>query len=100
MQLRGRFLPEFLDLRQSSVDLIAHGGDDIVDRDQILFVDQSLTPDFGIDLIASLKMLADVIFLLGDAGQLLASMDVHPGLGLTKLRSAEGKKGVRTVVTG
>lgn len=43
---------ELLDLRESSIDLVAHSRNNIVDRDQALFVDQSLSPNLSIDLIA------------------------------------------------
>ena len=71
-------------LGKSAVDLVAHRGDNVVDWYLILFVDESLGPDLCIDLVASLQVLADVVFLLCDGRQLLAPVDVHPCLRLAK----------------
>lgn len=76
---------EFLDLSQSSVDLVTHGGDNIVHRNHVLFVDKSFSPNFGIDFIALFQVFADIVLLLSNSLQLFASMDIHPCLSLTKL---------------
>ena len=47
-------LPEFLNLRQSSVHLVTHGRDHIEHRYHILLIDQGFAPDFSVDFIAHL----------------------------------------------
>ena len=64
-------LPEFFDLGESSIDLVAHGGNNIINWDHVLLVDESFGPDFGVDLIAFLEMHRNVLFGLGDFAQFL-----------------------------
>lgn len=59
-------LPELRNLRQPSIHLIAHGRHNIIDGYHTLLIDESFAPDLGVDLVARLKMLADVILLLSD----------------------------------
>lgn len=80
-------LPEFLDLRESPVDLVAHGADDIEDGDHVFFVDEGFAPDLRVDLVAALEVLADVVFSLGDLGEPLAPQNVEAGLSLAQQRS-------------
>jgi len=61
------YLPELFYLCKSSIDLVAHGGDNIVDGYPALFVNESLTPDLGVDLITGLQVLANCVLILGDS---------------------------------
>ena len=80
----GKNLPELCNLGQPAIDLIAHRGDHIVDGDQVLLIDESLAPNLRVHLVAGLEVLADVILLLRDARQLLATVDIHARLRLTQ----------------
>lgn len=81
-------LPKLFDLRESAVDLVAHGRNHIVNRNHVLLVNQSFAPNFGIDFLTGLQVFADVVLRLCDAGKLFASVDVEPGLGLSEVGAA------------
>ena len=81
-------LPELLDLCESSIDLVTHGRDHIVDRDHAFLIDESLGPDLSIHLVSRCKMLTNIILLLGNRRQLLASVNVNATLRLAKHRTA------------
>ena len=83
------YLPEFFYLRESSIDLVAHRGDDIVDGDPALFIDESLTPDLGVNFVARLQVLADGVLILSNSAQLLAAVDVDAGLRLAKVSATK-----------
>jgi hypothetical protein len=82
--LASEYLPELFDLCKSSINLVAHRRDDIVDGNPALFIDQSLTPDLGVDLVGSLQVLANGVLILRDSSQLLATVDVDAGLRLAE----------------
>jgi len=67
---------ELGDLSEPAIDLITHGRNNIVNRYPILLIDEGLDPNLGVDLLASLEVLADVILLLGDRAELLRAVDV------------------------
>ena len=83
---RRKNLPKFSDLCHSSVDLIAHGWNNIVNWDHALFIDQSFGPNFGIHFITSLQMLANVVLFLRDSTQFLGSVNIDSCLRLAKIR--------------
>lgn len=85
--VKGSNLPKFLDLCESPVDLITHGADDIVDGDHVFFVDEGLAPNLRVDFVSALEVLADVVFGLGDLGELLAAQNVEAGLSLAQKRA-------------
>ena len=44
-------------------------------------------PDLGVDLLAHIEVLADLILGFGDSAQLFIAMDAQTALGLAKVRS-------------
>jgi hypothetical protein len=81
-------LPELFDLGQSSIDLVTHCRDNVIDGNHSLFVNEGLAPDLGIDLVASFQVLADIVFFLRDARESLAPVDVDARLRLAQHRTA------------
>mmetsp|Transcript_815 Transcript_815/g.867 ORF Transcript_815/g.867 Transcript_815/m.867 type:complete len:224 (+) Transcript_815:363-1034(+) len=76
MHILGR--AELSDLLEPTVELVAHDRHNIIARNQVLLIDQSLSPDLSIDFISCLQVLGYVIFLLGYQVQLLAPVNVYP----------------------
>ena len=58
---------ELFDRLQSSVYLIAHGRNDIIARNFSFLIDQSFTPDLGIELLTRLEVFANIVLLLCDS---------------------------------
>ena len=81
---RNECLPELFYLSQSSIYLVTHRGDDIIDRNLTFFVNKSLSPDLGVHLVSSLQVLADGVFIFCDLSLFLAAMNVDAGLRLAK----------------
>ena len=80
-------LPELCDLCESSIDLIAHRWDHIVNWNHAFLIDKSFSPDLRIDFIASLQMLANVVLLLCNRSQFLTPVDVNATLRLSQHRT-------------
>ena len=71
---------ELFNLDKSAIDLVAHGGNNVIARDKIFFCDESFCPDLSVHFVALLQVLADVVFLFSNASKLLASVDIHASL--------------------
>ena len=76
-------LPEFLDLSEAPINLVAHRGHHIVDGDHRLFVEQGLRPDFGVYLVALLEVVSDVVCRLCNLAEFLRPVDVEARLSLS-----------------
>jgi hypothetical protein len=57
---------KLLDEVTSTNNLIAHRGDNIINRYLSFFVDERLGPNFGVDLALGVKVLAYVVLVLSD----------------------------------
>ena len=82
-------------LSQSSINLVTHRRNYVVNRDLVFFIDQCFSPDLRIDFITRFEMLADVIFFLCNGCQLFATMNVHPCLRLAEQGSTKSVTGFK-----
>lgn len=72
---------------ESSTNLVTHGACNIVARNLVLVIDERLCPYFGVDLVLSIQVIADIILLLGNLVEFLLSMDIHSSDGLSQVRT-------------
>jgi hypothetical protein len=77
-----------LQIFESATNLVAHGASDIVAGNLILLIDECFGPDFGVNFVLGVEVVANVILHLLNLVKLFLSVDVHSSDGLTQVGAA------------